>query len=965
VGPVEHYLSRVAPLAQGGYISVHLLGTHGGLPGKACSNFKQAIMLVNWFMEKNLDLFLSQGGQERHGPVKQGKTIPEADRTLPNIWCLKSLRMDIDRKLYSSAEKMDVAVQKFYTDTGFPRSPFAIRSGSGGYHLYWPFDRLVHPDEWQPMADALSAAAQSTGLKFDTECTVDRTRVLRIPGTKNYKVKDKPTNVEIWYDTGEVFTVAQLQQPLAQWVKPLTASSESASEFEDERNMQGGGKVYAPVDIEVVRKECGFVDHTLNTGGTDASYYLWWLSLCLARHTTNPHAVAHALSNKHHSYSQSETTEKFKDAEKQSKGPPFCATIARHGATQCPACKHNNRSSNPISIAYGRNGHTYYSVTNDLPSTPDAMYDYYRHPQFENYIYADLRDDDGKPLGKRCVLPFQIVPESGRAEGGDPFTLVFTAKKHLYEKEIHITGGQLSSFTEAGKVFGNYGFGIDYGKEQRRFFMAFLDRMKKDAKTIITIPAMGWQLKDTEYGFSFNGQWVSPTQELPALKLDADLKYGVAGSDRPWRDLVHIILSSKRPDLWCLLAAAFGSPLMGFIGHNGVLIGGYSLETGTGKTTTLSLGQAIWGSPTSMMGLDDTYNAIVGKLALLTSMPAFWDEIKNTQQETYFLDMATTITQGRSRARSRIDGSLRAVKEWELPIIYAANRSMVSAGEQRGGGTAATIARMFEFECPNGLSVHANVDTLRTDLKYNYGHMGQQFGVVLGQHRYDIIKGTKGILARLKQHLTYNDTKDRFIFAAATEIIAGAHFAQHYGLVPFDVNRMVGYVVEQIQKSRNSVRHSSTDYSNDNTVMGVLVEYLSYHRAVRMVKTDRMRMTAGQPSKNWARVLNDRPNKPWGQISVHISEGADNNPNAPYLRFTQSSVGAWCKLTGKDTASLGAALRRLFGEPKTATVGAGTDFASGSEKCWTISITGTILQQALDWVSGDKDDYETETDASS
>lgn len=963
MGPVEHYLQRVAPLANGGYISVHIAIYNDArkviaLPGKACSDYKQVMGLVDWFGKAKLDLYLSQGGQQKPGHTKEGKKLPEADRNFPNIWCLRSLRMDVDVKEYPNVEAMDDAVEKFYTDTGFPKASFAVKSGSGGYHLYWPFNRLVHPDEWQPMADALSAAAQSTGLKFDTECTVDRTRVLRIPGTKNYKNKDKPTDVEILYDSGEVFTVEQLQRALAQWVRPLTASSED--DFEDERNMQGGAKTYAPVDIEAVRKECGFADHLLNIGGADTSYYLWWLSICLARHTTNPHAVAHAFSNKHHSYNESETTEKLKDAEKQSKGPPYCATITKHGAAQCATCKHRDRGSNPISIAYGRNGHTYngvHATFNDLPTKPDAMYDYYRDTRYgTNFIYADLRDDDGKNLGARCVLPFEIIRGSGRAEGGDPFTLIFTAKRHLYEREIHITGGTLSSFTEAGKVLGNYGFGCEYGKEQRRFFMAFLDRMKKDAKTIITIPAMGWQLKDSEYGFSFNGQWISPTRELPALKLEADLKYGVAGNDKPWRDLVHIILNSNRPDLLCLLAASFGAPIMGFTGYNGVLIGGFSLDTGAGKTSTLSLAQAIWGSPASMMGLDDTYNAVIDKATKLTSIPIFYDEIKNSEQETKFLEMATTITTGRSKARARIDGSLRAVKEWELPIIYAANRSMVAAAEQRGGGTAATMARMFEFQCPHNLPINSHVGNLVSDLKYNYGHMGQAFTIYLGQNREKIISDTKAIAAHLKLLLTYNENKDRYIFAAATEVIAGAYFACKAGLVPFDTKRILSYVVEQIQNSRNRVRHSTTDYSNDTTVSEVLVEYLSYHRATRMVKTDRMRMTAGQPAKNWAKILNDRPGKPWGQISVHISEGADNNPNAPYLRFTQSSVGAWCKLTGKDAASFGAGLRRLFGDPKTATVGAGTDLASGSEKCWTISITGTIMQQALDWTNGNETD---------
>ena len=964
MGPVEHYLSRVAPLAQGGYISVHLLGTHGGLPGKACSNFKQAIMLVNWFMEKNLDLFLSQGGQERHGPVKQGKTIPEADRTLPNIWCLKSLRMDIDRKLYSSAEKMDVAVEKFYTDTSFPRSPFAIRSGSGGYHLYWPFDRLVHPDEWQPMADALSAAAQSTGLKFDTECTVDRTRVLRIPGTKNYKVKDKPTNVEIWYDTGEVFTVEQLQQPLAQWVKPLTASSDNASEFEDERNMQGGGKVYAPVDIEVVRKECGFVDHTLNTGGTDASYYLWWLSLCLARHTTNPHAVAHALSNKYHSYSQSETTEKFKDAEKQNKGPPFCATIARHGATQCPACKHNNRSSNPISITYGRNGHTYHStILSDLPDK------YYRWSAKANYIYIDIAEEDGGRVYPHCIFPFQIVPNSGRLEGGSPYTLVFKTKEGDDEKEIRVGAGHLTNLSKSGEAFGDQGIPFTYGKQQKDFFMSFIAKLRD---SVIKLPPMGWNLRNGEYGFSFDQKFIAPSGEYPALSINAEYQYGVVGSAKPWTDLADILITIQRLDLCCLVAAGFAAPLLGLAGHNGVLIGGWSTATGVGKTTAMSLSQAIWGSPASMNGLSDTFAHLVAKAAMLKSLPLYHDEIKDEVQEAQFIKMANQITEGRDRGRANRDGSLRATKQWEMPIVYAANRSMVSAAERSSKGTSATMVRMLEFRClANQLTTHSfdDVDRMRTSLKDNYGHIGLVYAAYLGRNRDYVKIVVDKIEKDFVKRLGYEEG-DRYWFAGATAVTAGSYFAKLLGLAPFDPASIRDYLIDQIVDLRTHRKLSPSDYSKPAVIVSELSSYLRYNRAAKTIITDIIILDRGKPVKGSVQVENDGPMKfinSWP--CVQIARGLKGKPDTPHLRFTDASLREWCKLTNKEYSSLADGIEKLSRiHPSNARIGSGTRFGkdSGTELCWTISIKQTDLEKAIDWEFNEvKDDDETETDASS
>ena len=68
-----------------------------------------------------------------------------------------------------------------------PPPTMIVGSGTGGFHVYWRLRELVTPAQFEPMAAALVKAAQSHGLKFDAQCTSDVCRLLRVPGTWNFK----------------------------------------------------------------------------------------------------------------------------------------------------------------------------------------------------------------------------------------------------------------------------------------------------------------------------------------------------------------------------------------------------------------------------------------------------------------------------------------------------------------------------------------------------------------------------------------------------------------------------------------------------------------------------------------------------------------------------------------------------------------------------------------------------------
>lgn len=77
-------------------------------------------------------------------------------------------------------------MHKFLTDTGLP-NPILNNSG-GGIHVFWPLTEDIPVATWVPIAKAIKALTKKHNLFADAAITADAARILRVPGTHNYKL---------------------------------------------------------------------------------------------------------------------------------------------------------------------------------------------------------------------------------------------------------------------------------------------------------------------------------------------------------------------------------------------------------------------------------------------------------------------------------------------------------------------------------------------------------------------------------------------------------------------------------------------------------------------------------------------------------------------------------------------------------------------------------------------------------
>jgi hypothetical protein len=119
---------------------------------------------------------------------KTGSIVNSTGRTAKNAHALQAMRLDIDvgpDKPLATKSQAATAVAEFCERFGLPL-PIIIDSG-GGLHVWWPLDAPVDSGRWKTSADAFKHACGVLGFAADPTVTADLARMLRVPGTLNFK----------------------------------------------------------------------------------------------------------------------------------------------------------------------------------------------------------------------------------------------------------------------------------------------------------------------------------------------------------------------------------------------------------------------------------------------------------------------------------------------------------------------------------------------------------------------------------------------------------------------------------------------------------------------------------------------------------------------------------------------------------------------------------------------------------
>ncbi len=395
---ISAFLSAIVPWPGEpgpGYVNLHYdmppdpkYKGKGGVPGWAFADI-DAFLSRSQFALSNADKFKNQwfclSMQTEHGGMNASKKSYKAKRSKANAKALRSIWIDCDvkpestdGKHYTSEAEALKALMLFWTKRRLPE-PTAIVHSGGGFHVYWANTVAMTPAEWRPYADGLKALMLADGLKCDYGLTTDAARLLRVPGSLNYKY-DPPRKVKLLKQTKQydfntsTFQALKAAAPATTYVAPIAkpvhnifADGVTAADFKamnpklaealdlkEPRLRAGCERLVDPTPI-FANGGCPFYREALKIGGEGHGQPLWHLAILGTTFMENGDVIAHKISEKHADYTPDGTDAMFsrKMAERDANrtlGYPSCATLKGAGCTACEGCPLFSKGKSPLNI---------------------------------------------------------------------------------------------------------------------------------------------------------------------------------------------------------------------------------------------------------------------------------------------------------------------------------------------------------------------------------------------------------------------------------------------------------------------------------------------------------------------------------------------------------------------------------------------------------------------------------------
>lgn len=952
----REFLARALPWSEDGqgFINIHWTFVRDGTPkplwsGRAFLSVNEAVKFIDWMSRQPdaRDFYVCMSRQARceERTSKKGHKYRAALRDGDNALMLKSFFIDVDVKegAYATTKEAVAAFGKFRRAVDLPPPTFVVASGSGGFHAHWVLSEPVDRSRWLEQAHKLVAAARQHDLNFDSQCTVDAARLLRVPDTRNFK-SDPPKDVTFLLPPGEEYTFERIERALM----PYHSGYRPEPTLPPRAPIQGPSDLAAgitvtkapPVKLDDVAPECAFVRQALEDGGAQFSNPLWNLTTLLATFTEGGREDAHRMASGHGGYSQESTDElydrKLQDRERKNLGWPSCNTIASSGCTACNVCPHRMDGKSPLN--FGSNlapKKPTIKTSNDLP--PQYVRD------ADNFVFLLIPQEDGS-TERVLVAPYPMT--DGWLQR-NPWILNFTITiNEDITTQIHIPFEVMPTKEAFFKHISTQGMNLQdhYMRRFKEFIMAWVDKLRQGRNSVVTSSPFGWTVSGGRLeGFSFGGTVFTPNEDRPAANPNPQIQqqYTPTGELAPWIAAAKMLTDQKRPGIDVILASSFAAPLVRFTGQRGLLISSYSIESGIGKSTAIAVAQAVWGNPVrGVQQLNDTQNSVINKLGEIKNLPLYWDELKTEEDTRKFVNLAFQLTSGKEKSRLTAQAQQREMGTWETMMVCASNDSLIDFVTRATKMTTAGLMRVLEYTLTPG--THGQIDKTAASLMVsklndNYGCVGARYAEFLGRNHKQIDADMAALATRMAERMQ-SETEERFWDAAVVCTLQGAIYANQLGFTDIDIQALEDFLVTVVSNMRAERASQTVDMRKQMNVSNVLTQFLNSMRTKHTLFTNKIHVVKGKPPTGEIKAVRDTSKLDGIYVQIGLTDGL--------LRMSSYQLREWLSKNGYSNHVFLKALEKEFGMHQTVgRLGSGTDYATGSEYLLQIHVVGTPLAE--------------------
>lgn len=778
-------------------------------------------------------------------------TFNDTSRKAEHAQSMRSFFVDIDcgeGKPYPDAPTGAKALSEFVRAAALP-TPFVVESG-GGVHAYWPFTEEVSIVQWEPAARSFKALCVSHKLGIDLSVTADTARILRVPGTHNYKTGvGRPVNIAVNGTPTPFETLTALM--------PMQLDLSSAKVFGVDEMTRGLAQGELPPCnfVRIVKRSvkgigCAQIKKAVSEADS-LEEPLWRAALSIAWNCEDAETAIHKLSQAHPDYTPENTLEK---AQRTTGKPYTCDWYRQNNPDGCAGCKH--KFTSPIVLGKRveeakAEGDVYVVEAaldpdnEERQTTVAVSIPIYPFPYFRGAnggVFRKDRDDDGNTLEIEVYphdlyLTGRFYDSDDHGDGDGELVGINLHLPHDGIRRFHAPVVALLSKDKLRDVLVKHGV-VAYGK-QLDIIMGYLAssirKLQSGAASSRTRSQMGWTPEGSfvvgELEYTLAGTRLAPpasgTRQLAPL-------FHAKGDLPTWKSIVNFY---DRPGMeihalsWFIGCGSSLLQLLNIPQVRGAVVNLVSNESGTGKTTVQMAINSLFGHPSELlMGQKDTTASKFHRLGTLNSICMTIDEMTNETPEN-LSNLVYGATQGRAAHRMEAQSNkLRSNNTtWCSITVSSSNAVMSDVLVMHRAAADGELKRVIDLhvEPPQGVS-KSESDAIFSQLADNYGIAGPIFMQHVVANRESVCDTLKQMQAKIDAELQL-ERGDRFYSAVLSVAFTFALISKELGLHNINIKRVYKAALAAVLsvKESNDSSVGSTDTLARETISKFINENLN------------------------------------------------------------------------------------------------------------------------------------------
>lgn len=823
-----------------------------------------------------------------------------ANRRAANAGWMKAFWLDLDvgeGKPYATFENAIRACDEFCDRLGLPL-PGVVRSGSGA-HVYWCLDRAIDAEMWSSAAQRLKLLTHSNGLHCDPSRTADSASILRSPGTKNYKLPGNPRGVEV--EDSDLF-------------EPVLTDDFLTSVFSLSLNST----------TPPIKNQDAIVSKNINSSLTAGISKAFDPTAGVAQGSRGITQLRYAGELVAKGFAENEIIARCLEWNQLCTPPQDEREVRRIVASAFTM--HAQKHRPPAEMA---------QAEEPLPSLPFG----FRWVNNQQLVMDD-EDEAGKTivhiLSDRPVYLKAMANLEGKEQHNSYLFRLFHLQKGW--QEFALSAEQVNK-NDWYAEFAKRGGTINPGKD--KFFKTYIraaERMARVSSEYVQYNQFGW--KNDESAFLVGENLLHGDGRVEKVLGTPKLQPYMAmmkprGNREAWSYAAAKFTTKGCEPLLAFIIASAAAPLIPFCidaGNGGCVFSLRTEGSGFGKTPTVQAVSSVWGNMGAARVTGKyTWNRRMEEIVRRCNMPMIEEEMP-LKDGVIAAQQIKEFTDGTSKGRLNSRGEAVGEPEYYQTILMSVSNA--SLYELVRAEDLPMARRIFELE-PDAKppkEIMDNLGGITREMEMNCGQAGVQ--MMRLTVKPDVLRWVKsqlrgengkvGETSQKYRDILESQEEHRYITGLLSAIEIEARLMNSARVMEFDVNRLMGYLVDRARFIMNRGTHSFVEVPDP---IQKLQAFLGSHANTIL--------TVQGP--------NDKKRGP--QIPVRLPS------HSLFMRLELANetlyidnkpLQAWCTKHQISYRDLGRRLKELNIVRDTSrayTLGAGTEIASARALCWEVDMS--------------------------